>query len=137
VLVAALVLGPGVTRAQTEPDFRCETRSLSIGAAEVNGLRVHCSVSGAAGDQVLRLVSDHTRPVCEVSLADGSGECAGVVIGSPEAGRVVAVLMPSGTQFDVTTASTRETAPTLQYSPLPQDTGPPPGDEPASEVDPG
>ena len=123
-LVMALVLGPGVTRAQTAPNFLCETRALIIGAAEVNGLRVRCSVSGAAGDLVLRVVSDQPRRiVCEVNLTDGSGDCAGAVIGSPEPGNVIAVLMPSGTQVDVLSqqTSTAEATPQLQYTPLPPD----------------
>jgi hypothetical protein len=130
-------VSPGITRAQTAPNLLCETHSLRIGAAEVNGVRVHCTVSGATGDQVLRVVGDQPRPICEVNLADGSGECAGAVFGSSGPGHVVAVLMPSGMQFDVATQSNGEAAPELQYTPLPQDTSPPPCDEPASEVDPG
>jgi hypothetical protein len=123
-LALGLTLGPGVARAQAAPQFTCEAHSLAIGAAEVNGLRVRCSVSGAAAeDQMLRVVSDAPRPLCEVALKAGVGECVGAIFGSSEPGQVVAVLEPSGTRFDVLAQplSESETVPQLQYTPLPPD----------------
>jgi hypothetical protein len=117
-LLVALTLGPGIARAQTAPNFACETRSLIVGAAEVNGLRVHCAVSGAAGDQVLRILGDQPRPVCEVTLSDGSGDCGGALFGSPGVGHLVAVLVPSGTQFDVLAQQPLEGDALLQYTPI-------------------
>jgi hypothetical protein len=121
LLGGALALGPAAAHSQAAgPSVACETLSLHIGAAEVNGYRVHCSVSGAAGDQVLRVVSDQTRAVCEVALGDdGSGECIGIALGSLEAPGVDAYLLPSGRHVSVVAQQTSEGAAQLQYTPLP------------------
>jgi hypothetical protein len=138
-LVATLGLAPATVQAQTAgPNFVCESQSLIVGAAEVSGLRVHCAVSGApAGDQVLRIVSDRPQPFCEVPLAGGGGDCVGTAFGSSYISHVVAVLMPSGTQFDVLAqqpAATEGTQPSLQYTPLPSDTSRPETDQPAPDA---
>ena len=129
--IAAFGLGPAAAHA--EPSFNCQTRSLIIGAAEMNGTRVTCTVSGAAGDQVLRIVGDQSRPVCEATLTDGNGACGGMVLGSPDVGPIVAVLAPSGAQFDVRAQLPIPTAP-LQYFPLPENAGSTNVDEPAPDA---
>lgn len=130
--LAALGLGP--VGAQAEPSFNCETRSLIVGAAEVNGVRVTCSVSGATDDQLLRVVGDRPLPVCEADLTDGNGACGGMLLGSPDVGQILAVLEPSGTQFDVRSRLAVPTAP-LQYFPLPEENaGSTDVDEPTPET---
>ena len=121
-LVGVLAAAPVTAQAQAAaPNFACQTRSLLIGATEMNGLRVHCSVSGApAGDQVLRVIGDQPLPICEVNLSDGNGHCVGVAFGSPETGHLIVVLEPSGTQFEVL-GQVVEPGPALQYTPIPPD----------------
>jgi len=120
----AAVLALALVAAQAQaapPNFACQSRALLIGAAEVNGLRVHCSVSGApAEDQMLRIIGDQPQPICEVTLSDGSGDCTGAVFGSPDVGHVVAVLEPSGTQIEVMEQAA-EAKPSLEYTPIPPD----------------
>jgi len=121
-LCAVLAIAPVTAQAQAAPPtFACQMRSLLVGAAEMNGLRVHCSVSGAPdGDQVLRVLGDQPLPICEVNLSNGSGDCVGSVFSSGGQ-RVVAVLEPSGTQFDVLAQQPVQAPPDLQYTPIPPD----------------
>jgi hypothetical protein len=121
-LCAVLAVVPVTAQAQAAPPtFACQTRALLVGAAEMNGLRVHCSVSGAPeGDQVLRVLGAQPLPICEVNLNNGSGDCVGSVFTS-DGQRVVAVLEPSGTQSDVLSQQPPEAQPALQYTPIPPD----------------
>ena len=140
VLGAALVIGSllaaATANAQSAPSFACETHDLLIGAAEMNGLRVSCSVSGApAGDQVLRVVSDGPQPLCEASLSGGVARCVGTLISSGQSGQVIAELLPSGTQFQVVPPTDGgQVSPTPLYTPVPSDAGQSGQDQPASDV---
>ena len=120
-MVAAVAMISSTVHAQAAPSFTCETRSLIVGAAEMNGMRVSCSVSGApAGDQTLRIVSDDPEPVCEVALNNGVATCVGTLISAVQPGQVLAELLPSGTQYQVLPpADSGQPSPQLQYTPLP------------------
>jgi hypothetical protein len=133
--MAGLLLAPADASAQTAPSFTCETRSLNVGAAEVNGLRVSCSVTGApSGDQTLRIVSDRPEPLCEVSLTNGVATCVGTLISTDQPGQVFAELLPSGTQYQVLPAADGEqTSPSLHYTPLPSDASQSGADQPTPD----
>jgi hypothetical protein len=122
--------------AQPAPNFVCQTQGLVIGAAEMNGIRVLCSVSGApAGDQTLRLVTDRQQPLCEAALSNGGAFCVGTLITMDQPGQVVAMLLPSGVQYQVLPATDNgQASPSLQYTPLPSDAGQSGMDQPASDV---
>jgi hypothetical protein len=133
VAACGLALAPAPASAEPAPSFACETQGLSVGAAEVNGVRISCSVSRApSGDQILRLVSAAPQPLCEASLSDGAAECVATLITHGPPGQVMAVLLPSGTKYQVLAAAHGDQgSPSMLYTPIPSDASPSDVDQPA------
>ena len=117
VIALALALPPAALAddSAAAPRFSCAYRALRVMAAEMSGLRMECSISGApAGEQQfaieLRQAHDDVaeagapalepRSVCGGTLSGGAGSCSGTVFNpaSPAFGyaHVSAMLLPSG-----------------------------------------
>jgi len=146
LLVLTLALSPTTSAAaddtQAPPQFSCAYRALPVMAAEMSGLRMACSVSGASpGEQQFTIElrqapSDvaeagapalEPRSVCSGALSGGAGTCTGTVFNtaSPAFGfaRVSALLEPSGQQLEDTSLAAPTGVdtgqPTLTFVPLP------------------
>jgi hypothetical protein len=144
LLALALALPPAASADDGEaaPQFTCAYRALRIMAAEMSGLRVECSVSGApAAEQQFTVELSQApadvaefgapalepRSVCSGTLNGGAGSCTGTVFNpaSPAFGyaRVSALLLPSGQQLGDTSLAAPTSVgtgqPTLTFEPLP------------------
>ncbi|HET6320171.1 MAG TPA: hypothetical protein VFG86_27250, partial [Chloroflexota bacterium] len=94
-LMLALALPPAALAEDSDvgPRLTCVPRALRIGAAEMSGLRLQCSISGATGEQSFTISLDQTmadvaeagapplgrETVCSGMLTDGTGACVGIV----------------------------------------------------------
>jgi hypothetical protein len=144
LLALALALPPAVSADDSEaaPQFTCAYRALRVMAAEMSGLRVECSISGAPAaeqqftvelSQVPADVAEFAVPalgqrnVCSGPLSGGAGSCSGTVFNtaSPAFGyaHVSALLLPSGQQLGDTSLAAPTGVgtgqPTLTFEPLP------------------
>jgi hypothetical protein len=131
--------GPTGALADDGPRLDCAPVALQIGAAEVNGVHLRCTLSGApAGDTQFVIAAGPptaggARPLCTGDLNGGSGLCSGLLLqrdstdaASGPLGTLVATSLPSGQRTAVTAppgpASQPGDGAPLTYQPLP-DTG--------------
>ena len=124
-------------QAAAGPHVQCTPVALEIGAAEVNGVHLRCTLSGApAGDTQFVIAAGtpadaSARPLCTGDLNGGSGLCSGLLlqrdsteVASGPLGGLVATSLPSGLQTAVTApppgpgSQPGDGAP-LTYQPLP------------------
>src|SRR5436190_17069489 len=122
LVVALLPMSVNADEEASAPQLTCQRRALRVMAAEVSGVRLECTVSGAQAEQAFTIELEQgpadvaevgapplgQRSVCSATLTDGAGACVGSVfnLSSPAFGetRVTARLMPSGQQLEDATS---------------------------------
>ena len=144
VVLLVLGLAPQALAEDVEagPQLTCVTQAMRIMAAEVSGMRLKCSVTGAATEQTFSVVLQQDaadvaeagaaplalETVCSGTLSNGVGVCTGAVLNEASPGfgfaHLTATLQPSGTQLVDSALSGPPSAapvvePKLHYEPLP------------------